>query len=115
MLQQLGGDALMHAALRLREVMPFVAVPWGSRAVYGALPPTSHRGLQASSVTSVLRTKKAWKMPQPATEAACMGDARSCTAFWRVMEWRRQEPSSEHILWLEQPLCQFSSVCCLMI
>lgn len=35
--------------------------------------------LQGSPVTS--ESKEAWKMPQPAAEAACVGDAGSCSAF----------------------------------
>lgn len=91
---------------RQGEVMLFIAVPWGNRAVLGALPLTSHMGLQMPSLTSVLRTKQAGEMPQPAAQAACAGVSGFCSGFcaWKMMDQSRQEPSSKCVLWLEQSL-----------
>lgn len=86
--------------------MLFIAVPWGNRAVLGALLLTSHPGLQMPPLTSVLRTKQAGEMPQPAARAACAGVSGFCSGFcaWKMMDQSRQEPSPERVLWLEQSL-----------
>lgn len=63
-----GGNAICCCALGKQ------GGPWG-------IATNITQGLQGSPVTSVLRTKEAWKMLQPAAEAACMGDAGSRSAF----------------------------------